>query len=72
MGRRCKRAPYALLDKVAADFDRMVTELAADPEIEAVIKNNKSEVLVEKLTDAALRKGGEDNITLVIIGGQVK
>lgn len=49
-----------------------LTDMLSDPEIEAIIRNNKTEVLVEKLTDAALRKGGEDNITLVIIGGQVK
>jgi len=47
-----------------------LTDMLSDLEIEKIIKDNKPEILVEKLTDAALRNGGEDNITLVIIGGQ--
>ncbi len=48
-----------------------LTDMLTDPEIEAIIRNNKTKVLVEKLTNTALRKGGEDNITLVIIEGQL-
>ena len=48
-----------------------LTDRLSDPEIEAIIRGNRTGVLVEKLTDSALHKGGKDNITIVIIGGQV-
>lgn len=48
-----------------------LTDMLSDKEIEKIMKSNSADRLVEKLTDAALQKGGEDNITLVIIDGPI-
>jgi len=48
-----------------------LTDMLTDEEIEIIIKTYPAQQLVENLTDAALKKGGEDNITLVIIGRSV-
>jgi PPM family protein phosphatase len=48
-----------------------LTDMLSDEEIETVMKSNAADQLVEKLTDAALQKGGEDNITLVVIDGPI-
>lgn len=46
-----------------------LTDMLSDNEIEGIMKEGQPRDLIENLTNAALRKGGEDNITLVIIGG---
>jgi PPM family protein phosphatase len=46
-----------------------LTDMVSDIEIERIMKESQPRNLVENLTNAALKKGGKDNITMVIIGG---
>lgn len=49
-----------------------LTDMVTDEEIENIMELNPANQLVEKLTTAALNKGGQDNITLVIVGGEAE
>lgn len=48
-----------------------LTDMVLDGEIEATLKSYPANQVVASLTDAALKRGGEDNITLIVIDGPV-
>jgi serine/threonine protein phosphatase PrpC len=64
--------PISTSVEVPPRADARKTDMLTVSEIESIIRDNHPEVLNGKLTDTALRKGGENNITLIIIGGQRK
>jgi serine/threonine protein phosphatase PrpC len=49
-----------------------LTDMVTDEEINNIMAIHPANQLVEKLTTAALDKGGQDNITMVILGDETK
>lgn len=49
-----------------------LTDMVTDEEIHNIMAIHPANQLVEKLTTAALNKGGQDNITMVIVGDETQ
>lgn len=49
-----------------------LTDMVTDEEINAIMNAYPANLLVENLTKAAMDKGGQDNITMVIVGDETK
>ena len=48
-----------------------LTDMLEDSEIEQILQSTPANSMVEKLMDAAERNGGEDNITVILMGRKV-